>query len=140
MSDKISSSSSQRHSDFIKGIEHIAIATTDPHQLAQWYILHLNFAPLLDTGNTVYIKAGNSVVLEFVKAETMPLKPGIRDAGIRHIAFSVDDLATARDHLKAAGVDFEGEPIELPGLRLQFFRDPDFNYLHLVERTGKLAV
>jgi glyoxylase I family protein len=143
MPDTIDTPPPQREStsrSFIKGVEHIAIATTDPHRLAQWYIQQLNFSPLLDTGNTVYIRAGNSVVLEFVRAETTPPKPQIRDAGIRHIAFSVDDLETARAHLKAAGIDFEPEPIILPGIRLHFFRDPESNYLHLVERKENLAV
>jgi glyoxylase I family protein len=141
MSDKKSTSSHQQESNsmsFIKGIEHIAIASPDPHRLSEWYIQRLNFSPLLDTGSTVYIRAGNSVVLEFVRAETTPPKPQIRDAGIRHIAFSVDDLELARAHLKAAGVDFEPEPVILPGARLHFFRDPESNYLHLVERKEKL--
>ena len=142
MSDKISTSPSQQDSNsrsFIKGVEHIAIASPDPHKLARWYIQRLNFSPLLDTGNTVYIRAENSVVLEFVKAETVPPKPQIRDAGIRHIAFSVDDLETARASLKAAGVDFEPEPIVLSGVRLHFFRDPESNYLHLIQRETKLV-
>jgi hypothetical protein len=33
----------------IRGIEHIAIATTELQRLARWYIRHLNFEPLLDT-------------------------------------------------------------------------------------------
>jgi glyoxylase I family protein len=141
MSDEKSTSSPQQESNsrsFIKGIEHIAIASPDPHRLAQWYIQQLNLSLLLDTGGTVYIRAGNSVVLEFVKAETTPPKPQIRDAGIRHIAFLVDDLEFACAHLKAAGIDLEPEPVILPGARLHFFRDPESNYLHLVERKEKL--
>ncbi len=122
----------------IKGVEHIAIATTDPQNLAQWYVDHLNFSPLLDTGNTVYIKSANSIVLEFVKSETIPSKPQIRDAGLRHIAFSVDDLDTVYTELKAAGIQFEPAPIVLPGMRLFFFRDVEGNYLHLVQREKAL--
>jgi glyoxylase I family protein len=122
----------------IKGVEHIAIATTDPQKLAQWYVDHLNFSPLLDTGNTVYIKSANSVVLEFVKSETVPPKPLIRDAGLRHIAFSVDDLDAAYTELQAAGIEFEPAPIVLPGMRLFFFRDVEGNYLHLVQREKAL--
>ena len=141
MSDQMNPSAPQPEpgsKSFIKGIEHIAIATMDPRRLAHWYIEHLNFSPLLDTGDTVYIKSENSVVLEFVKAETALLKPQIRDAGIRHIAFSVDNLEIAHASLKAACIDFEPEPVVLPGMRLHFFRDPDFNYLHLVERKEGL--
>ncbi len=122
----------------IKGVEHIAIATTDAQKLAQWYVDHLNFSPLQDTGSTVYIKSANSVVLEFVKSETVPAKPQIRDAGLRHIAFSVDDLDTAYRELQAAGIEFEPAPVLLPGMRLFFFRDVEGNFLHLVQREKAL--
>ena len=123
---------------FIKGVEHVAIATPDPRSLAAWYIQHLNFEPLLDTGTTVYINSPNSVVLEFVKAEDVPARPQIRDAGLRHIAFAVDNLEAAHAQLQADGVAFEAAPILSPGMRLFFFRDPEGNYLHLVERKTRL--
>jgi glyoxylase I family protein len=122
----------------IKGVEHVAIATPDPQKLAQWYADYLNFSLLLDTGSTVYIKSANAVVLEFVKSETMPPKPQIRDAGLRHIAFSVDDLDTAYAELRGAGIEFEPAPVILPGMRLFFFRDVEGNYLHLVQRKKGL--
>ena len=122
----------------IRGVEHIAIATGNPKRLAQWYVDALSFEPLLDTGTTIYLKSANSVVLEFVLADNAPPKPAIRDAGLRHIAFSVDNLETAHARLKAAGVRFESEPVLLPGMRLFFFRDPEGNYLHLVQRDEKL--
>ncbi|MGA9392772.1 MAG: VOC family protein [Candidatus Sulfotelmatobacter sp.] len=122
----------------IRGVEHIAIATTDSQKLADWYIQNLNFALLLETGATVYIKSPNSVILEFVKADNSPSKPQIRDAGLRHIAFAVDNLEAAHAQLKSAGVEFEAAPVLLPGMRLLFFRDPDGNYLHLVQRDASL--
>jgi glyoxylase I family protein len=122
----------------IKGVEHVAIATTNPQNLAGWYIRCLNFEPLLDTGTTVYIKTPNSFVLEFVKAESIPPKPLIRDAGLRHIAFAVDNLESAHAQLTSLGVQFEDSPVLLPGMRLFFFRDPEGNYMHLVERETPL--
>src|SRR6478672_4306553 len=122
----------------ILGVEHVAIATTNPQRLASWYVQHLNFAELLDTGTTVYIKSRNSIVLEFVKAEGVPPKPGIRDAGLRHIAFAVDNLEAAHTQLKVSGVEFESAPVDIPGMRLFFFRDLEGNYLHLVQRERPL--
>jgi glyoxylase I family protein len=123
---------------FIKGIEHVAIATAEPRRLADWYIQCLSFTLVRDTGPTVYIKSPNSFVLEFVKAETFPKKPQIRDEGLRHIAFEVDDLEGAHQQLRSRGVEFADSPISLPGMRLFFFRDPEGNYLHLVQREGAL--
>jgi len=122
----------------IKGIEHVAIATADPQKLADWYIRRLNFVLVLDTGATVYIKSPNSVILEFVKADHVPAPPQIRDAGLRHIAFAVDNLEAAHAQLKSDGVEFEAAPILLPGMRLFFFHDPEGNYLHLVQRESSL--
>jgi glyoxylase I family protein len=129
---------SEKTGSLIKGVEHVAIATTNPRKLADWYIRHLNFTALLDTGATVYIKCPNSVVLEFVKADSVPTRPLIRDAGLRHIAFAVDDLEAAHAQLKSSGVEFEPAPILLPGLRLFFFCDPEGNYLHLTQRETPL--
>jgi glyoxylase I family protein len=128
----------EKPESLIKGVEHVAIATTNPRRLADWYIRHLNFAALLDTGATVYIKSPNSVVMEFVKADGVPTRPLIRDAGLRHVAFAVDDLEAAHAQLRSSGVEFEPAPIVLPGLRLFFFRDPEGNYLHLVQRGKPL--
>ena len=122
----------------IQGVEHVAIATMNPQTLAHWYVEHLNFATLLDTGSTVYIESPNSVILEFVKAHGVPAERGIRDAGLRHIAFAVDDLEAAHQQLKSAGVKFESAPVVLPGMRLYFFRDLEGNYLHLVQRETPL--
>ena len=116
----------------------MAIATGNPQRLAAWYIEYLNFAPLLDTGATVYVKSPNSVLLEFVKAESLPQRPQIRDAGLRHIAFAVDNLESAKEQLASRGVEFEGSSVSLPGARLFFFRDPEGNYLHLIQRETPL--
>jgi glyoxylase I family protein len=122
----------------IKGIEHIAIATTEPHRLADWYVKHLDCEVVLVTDNTVYIKSANSVVLEFVRAQNVLPRPQILDAGLRHIAFSVDDLEKAHARLEALGVQFESKPVVLPGMRLHFFRDLEGNVLHLIRRDKTL--
>lgn len=117
----------------ITGLEHTAIACSDPKMLSSWYLKYLGFSPVLDTGKTIYIQSANGVVLEFVFADTHPPAPLIRDAGLRHLAFTADDLNSTRDELQTAGVEFVEEQI-LPGMRLLFFRDPEGNFLHLVQR------
>ncbi len=123
----------------ISGIEHTAIASFDPHRLANWYVRHLSFTVLVDTGKTVYLRAKNGVVLEFVHADTRPAAPLIRDAGLRHIALSVTDFDLAREKLQSNGIQFADEPIVAPGMRLQFFQDPEGNFLHLIEREAPLT-
>ena len=122
----------------ITGLEHTAIACSDPKALSSWYLKYLGFSLLLDTGKTIYIQSANGVVLEFVYADTHPPVPHIRDAGLRHLAFTADDLNSTRDELQTAGVEFVEEQ-HLPGMRLMFFRDPEGNFLHLVQREVPLT-
>ena len=51
-----------------------------------------------------------------------------------HIAFQVDDVATARAELEAKGVEFSGETLDSGVCHMAFFRDPDGNDLMLHRR------
>ncbi len=122
----------------ITGLEHTAIACSDPKVLSSRYLKYLGFSPLLDTGKTINIQSANGVVLEFVLADTCPPAPMIRDAGLRHLAFTTDDMNSTRDELQTAGVDFVEEQVH-PGMRLLFFHDPEGNFFHLVQREIPLS-
>jgi len=122
----------------IAGVEHVAIASFTPRLLAEWYVDHLNFMLIHDTGDTLYLQAANRVMLEFVQADTHQPPPAMRSVGIRHIALAVADLDAATAALEARGLFFPDEMIVRPGIRLQFFRDPEGNVLHLVERMCPL--
>lgn len=65
--------------------------------------------------------------------------------GLRHIAFQVEDIEGEYARLKAAGVEFVGAPVAVPGSvirhddgqkRLCYFRDPDGVVLELAEYVG----
>jgi glyoxylase I family protein len=122
----------------IKGIEHVAIASFNPHELAEWYVRQLDCIKVADTVKTVYLRAANGAVIEFVYADNLPPTPEIRDAGLRHIAFAVDDLDEASSLLISRGISFVDERVEMAGLRLRFFQDPEGNFLHLVQREVPL--
>ena len=60
--------------------------------------------------------------------------------GLRHIAFQIDDMEVTRKRLEAAGVQFFGPPVEVPGgvvehddgrKSLCYFLDPDGVLLEL---------
>ena len=122
----------------IRAIEHVAIASRDPRKLAKWYIERLKFSFSAEIGTTVYIRDPKGAVVEFVPAETTPPAAKIRDLGLRHIAFEVDDLDFVVDELSNLDVEFVGERIVLEGMQLQFFRDPEGSFLHLVKRDRPL--
>ena len=125
----------------ITGIEHTAIASLDPHRLADWYVRHLDFLInwRSERSKTVFIKARSGAMIEIIEAAagTTPML-GMKEAGIRHMALVVDDFAATHAKLVAEGVAFLTEPERVNGNTVAFFRDCDGNILHLLHRETPL--
>ena len=111
-----------------RGLEHTAIASPDPHNLAQWYVDHLDFI----------VKAANGAMLEIIPSAGDRPAQTMKDPGLRHLAILVGDFDAAHDRLRKAGVRFLTEPVNVKGNRLVFFADCDGNLLHLVQREKPL--
>lgn len=122
----------------ICGIEHAAIASPDPQKLARWYVDTLNFTINYNSGRTVFVKAPDGSMLEIISSEGARGPQTMKDPGIRHLALAVDDFQSEYGRLKAAGVEFQGEPVTNKGATVVFFSDPDGNYLHLIQRETPL--
>ncbi len=60
-----------------------------------------------------------------------------KQAGIRHLAFTVTDFAAAHHYLEKRGIVFF-EIREAVTMKLAFFRDPEGNILHLMWRPQVL--
>ena len=121
-----------------QGLEHIALATPDPEKLAQWYVDHLEFHVNYRYGKNVFVKAPNGTVLEMIPSEGNRAEQTMKTPGIRHLAVLVDDFDSAYDHLKAKGIEFVTDKIEVQGNRMAFFEDMEGNLLHLVYRVKPL--
>lgn len=120
------------------GLEHTAIASPDPAQLAQWYVNHLGFKINFEYDGNFFVKAPNGAMLEIIPAQGERATQGMRDPGIRHLAVSVTDFDRAYEELKARKVHFLSEPYDNQGNRLVFFADADGNILHLIQRARPL--
>jgi glyoxylase I family protein len=116
------------------GIEHFAIASPNPKRLADWYTTNLEFELTYEYAGNYFVEAPNGALIEIIPAEGERVESAIRSPGMRHIAILVHDFDGARQQLVNQGVTFEGEPYEAQGNRLQFFKDPDGNLLHLIYR------
>jgi len=122
----------------IQGLEHVAIASSDPLKLAQWYVDTLGFRINYQSPRTVFLRAPNGSMIEIITAEGEPREQTMKDHGLRHLALAVDDFDTVFNRLKEAGVQFLGEPSASKGVQIVFFTDPEGNYLHLIQRETPL--
>jgi glyoxylase I family protein len=125
----------------IQGIEHTAIASPDPHKLAQWYVGRLafvvNYAP--SNSKALFVKAPNGSMIEIIEANDTPRPPlNMKDPGLRHLAIAVTDFDAAYAALKAEGVTFLTEKATSGGNTTAFFADCDGNILHLLHRETPL--
>ncbi len=125
----------------VKGIEHTAIASPDPQRLAQWYVDNLGFVINYQSKNsrTVFVKAEDGTMIEIIEAAAPAAGPvHMNDAGLRHLALTVDDFPGACARLSERGVRFLTEPSTKGGNSTVFFADPDGNILHLLHRQNPL--
>jgi glyoxylase I family protein len=121
-----------------KGLEHTAIASPNPKQLAQWYVDHLEFHINFEYSGNYFVKAANGTMLEIIPSEGERGSNKMKDVGIRHLAIAVDDFDAAHKQLQDQNVQFITEPYETQGNRLVFFADGDGNIVHLIHRQKPL--
>jgi len=120
------------------GLEHTAIASPNPKQLAAWYAENLEFIINFEYDGNYFVRASNGTMLEIIPAIAERGSNQMKDPGIRHLAIAVDDFDAAHRRLLELGVRFLGEPFIIKGNRLVFFSDLDGNILHLIKREQPL--
>ncbi|WP_295794009.1 VOC family protein [Mucilaginibacter sp.] len=123
-------------------VHHIAIICSDYEKSKHFYSKVLG----LKIVREVYREARQSYKLDFEVGDhyqielfsfpNPPARPSRPEAaGLRHLAFEVDDIDTAIAHIK--DFDVEIEPIrvdEFTGKRFTFFADPDGLPIELYEK------
>lgn len=124
----------------IKGIEHVAVVTTDVEEAAKFYTEKLGFRELrrLETdhsGTIIFVGLGGTEV-ELFEGGTPRPPSGQKDVGYSHICLIVDDVDAECDRLKGIGVALDMEPLSVEdGMRVAFFQDPFGNRIELMQRS-----
>ena len=121
-------------------IEHLGFAARDPLALSEWYVRVFGARAVWRNAlqrPAVFVEMPGGLILEIypsAKAEA-EITADNSVSGFRHLALRVGNIETAREQLESAGVVFS-ESIKPAGGggRVLFFRDPEDNLLHLVER------
>jgi glyoxylase I family protein len=121
-----------------RGLEHTAIASPNPGQLAAWYVEKLDFRINYTYDGNYFVRAANGSMLEIIPSEGARAPQKMKDPGLRHLAIDVDDFDVAHAELRKRGVEFLGEAFNNQGNRLVFFSDGDGNILHLIQREKPL--
>ncbi|HEY9621134.1 MAG TPA: VOC family protein [Crinalium sp.] len=124
------------------GINHVAIICSDYETSKHFYVNILGFSIIQETFRAARhsykldLRVGDHDAIELFSFPNPPERPSCPEAqGLRHLAFTVDDIDESVVDLQAKGV--EVEPIrvdEITGKRFTFFQDPDGLPLEIYER------
>lgn len=125
----------------------VRLLVNDVRKCSEFYVNNLGYEPHWDDGGDVYLScrlpSADVPAIGFFAKSHMSEYQGYSDIGqqIRSdfavITLGVDDLDGTYTELKAKGVEFIGEPRDIPGwyMRCVMLRDPEGN---LIEISGPL--
>jgi len=116
-----------------KRIHHVAIICTDYAVSKNFYVNLLGLTVVQEVYRAerksykLDLSVNGLYQLELFSFENPPERPSRPEAaGLRHLAFEVDDVATVAAELNAKGVETEALRIdEYTGKKFTFFTDPD---------------
>jgi len=126
----------------IKQIEHIAINTRNFEESAKFYRDILGFKQMetveLDGFSINYFElpGGNRLELFDYRGSNREVEREENDVGLRHLAFTVENVAEHEKELREAGVTIALPTTELPalGVRVLLFLDPNGVTLEFCEK------
>lgn len=120
-------------------VEHIGLAAADPERLKDWCVQLFHGTVVFADGKTppaFFVQLQGGLMLEIYSSKLSLEETGNNSlAGWRHLALRVPSIEAAREILANRGVEFE--PLIKSaggGGRVLFFKDPEGNLWHLVER------
>lgn len=123
-------------------VHHIAIICSDYAKSKRFYTEVLGLKIVREVyreqrqSYKLDLEVGDLYQIELFSFPDPPARPSRPEAaGLRHLAFEVDDLDEAVAHISSFGVDIEPIRVdETTGKRFTFFADPDGLPLELYER------
>ena len=125
----------------LESVHHIAIICSNYELSKKFYIDVLGFTIVKETYRTnrdsykLDLALNNLYIIELFSFPHPPARPsGPEATGLRHLAFSVEDIVASIASLEQKGITCEPIRVdELTGKRFTFFADPDGLPLELYE-------
>ncbi len=125
----------------LRGIHHVAIIASDYGRSKQFYVETLGLRVVAENYRAerqsykLDLALPDGAQIELFSFPNPPARPSRPEAcGLRHLSFAVDDVASWKQKLEAAGIAVEDIRVdEFTGRRFVFFADPDGLPLELYE-------
>ena len=123
-------------------VDHIHLISPAIEECRDWYCGNLGGRVTFEgrfKGNKVFyidLNGFTLIIIERLPGE-IPIPATLQTReGLDHFGFGVADLDAAEKELKAKGVRFLTEPVQVrPGLRIAYIQAPDMVRIELSERT-----
>jgi glyoxylase I family protein len=127
---------------FIKKVHHVAIIASDYQKSKKFYTELLGLQPIREIYREerdswmLQLAIGDHYVIELFSFPNPPIRPSRPEAvGLRHLAFEVDDITSAKRYLEGNNIIVEEIRTDPHTNKLfTFFSDPDDLPLELYER------
>nr|MDD6335345.1 VOC family protein [bacterium] len=128
----------------VTGIEHVGLCAQNTAKLRDWYIKVFRWEVVYDNRKspaTYFLLLPGGGLVEIYPAQAEGNAPDCDNfyAGWRHLALISDDVMADAERIIANGGKQVTEPkINEKGVGTFFFRDPEGNILHLIQRATPL--
>lgn len=126
----------------IKGIEHIGICAKDTEALKNWYVNLLGFKVVYENSKnpkTYFLLVQDGSMIEIYPAGESTGSYDNKVQGIRHLAIIPDNFEKACEAIRNSGVEIlEDAKVSSSGVKTMFFKDPEGNILHFIDRVNPL--
>lgn len=122
-------------------LEHFAIYAADAPALKDFYVEAMGMRVVVESGGNppgYFLTDDAGMAIEIIGRP--PGESGANQRWVCHLAFWVDDFASAHSALKARGTVFEADTfVDNESMRTAFFNDPEGNRVQIVWRSQPLG-
>lgn len=123
-------------------LEHVGICAKNTIALKDWYVKLFNFKIVYDNQKempTYFLLMEDESMIEIYPMDFTGELRSNKHQGIRHLAFGTDNAEKEYENLLNNDVEIIEElKVNPNGVKTVFFRDPEGNIIHFIERPTRL--